>query len=97
MDKFFIEDDNLLKKYNTIWDKVSADINKEFDSEAGYNKKFLKTKIKSYVGEATGFHDKEISKVDSNHTCLAEISQDFALNKDRNYYPASVFKRMQIH
>ena len=35
MDKFFIEDDNLLKKYNTIWDKVSADIKKEFDSEAG--------------------------------------------------------------
>ena len=74
MDKFFIENDNLLKKYNTIWDKVSADIKKEFDSKAVYNKKFLKTKIKSYVGEATGFHDKEISKVDSNHTCLAEIS-----------------------
>ena len=25
---FFIEDDDLLKKYNTIWDKVSADIKK---------------------------------------------------------------------
>ena len=23
---FLIEDDDLLKKYNTIWDKVSADI-----------------------------------------------------------------------
>ena len=28
---FFIEDDDLLEKYNTIWDKVSADIKKEFD------------------------------------------------------------------
>ena len=30
---FLIEDDDLLKKYNTIWDKVSADIKREFDSE----------------------------------------------------------------
>ena len=29
---FFIEDDDLLEKYNTIWDKVSADIKNEFDS-----------------------------------------------------------------
>ena len=34
--------------YNTIWDKVSADIKKEFDSEPVYNRKFLKTKIKSH-------------------------------------------------
>ena len=30
---FLIEDDDLLEKYNTIWDKVNADINKEFDCE----------------------------------------------------------------
>ena len=41
---FLIEDDNLLEKYNTIWDKVSADIKKEFDSEPGYNKNDLKIK-----------------------------------------------------
>ena len=35
---FLIEDDELLEKYNTIWDKVSADIKKEFDSEPVYNK-----------------------------------------------------------
>ena len=27
---FLIEDDDLLEKYNTIWNKVSADIKKEF-------------------------------------------------------------------
>ena len=39
---FLIEDD---EKCNTIWDKVSADIKKEFDSDPIYNKNFLKTKI----------------------------------------------------
>ena len=60
MDAFFIEEDKLIEKYNTIWDKVSADIKKEFDSEPVYNKNFLKTKIKSYCDEVTDFFDKEI-------------------------------------
>ena len=37
---FLIEDDELLEKYNTIWDKASADIKKGFDSAPIYNKKF---------------------------------------------------------
>ena len=37
---FLIENDDLIEKYNTIWDKVSADINKEFDSELSIIKNF---------------------------------------------------------
>ena len=33
MGVFLIEDDDLLEKYNTIGNKVSADIKKEFDGE----------------------------------------------------------------
>ena len=46
----------------------------------------MKTKIKSHGDKVTDFYDKEIPKVDSNHTCLAVISLDFALKKDENYY-----------
>ena len=35
-----MEDDDLLEKYNTIWDKVSADIKKKIDNESAYNKLF---------------------------------------------------------
>ena len=83
---FLIEDDDLLEKYNSIRDKVSADIKKEFDSEPVYNKNFLKSKIKSYGDEVTDFYDKEIPKMNSNYTCLAVISLDSALKKDENYY-----------
>ena len=58
MDKLngcIFEDDELLEKYNTVWDKVSADTKKECDSEPVYNKKFLKTKTKSHGDEATDF------------------------------------------
>ena len=40
-----IEDNDLLKKCNTFWDKVSPDIKKEFDSEPSNNKEFLKAKM----------------------------------------------------
>ena len=37
---FLIEDDDLLENDDTIWDEVSADIKKEFDSKPVYNKNF---------------------------------------------------------
>ena len=42
--------------------------------------------MKSHGDEVTDFYDKKISKVDSNHTCLAVISLDFPLKKDDNCY-----------
>ena len=46
----------------------------------------MKIKIKFYGDEVTDFYDKGMPKVDSNHTCLAEISLDSTLRKDENYY-----------
>ena len=89
---FLIEDDDLLKKYNTVWDEVSADIKKEFDSKPVYNKKSLKTKIKSNGDEATYFHDKKMSKASPNHACLVVITTDSILKKDKNYYSQVLLK-----
>ena len=57
---FLIEDGDLLEKYNTIWDKVSANIKTEFDSKPVYNKEFLKNKIKFHGDEVTDFYDKKL-------------------------------------
>ena len=46
----------------------------------------MKTKTKFYDNAVTDYYDKEILKVDSNHTCLAVISLDSALKKDENCY-----------
>ena len=89
---FLIEDNDLLEKFNTIWDKVSTGIKKEFDSKPVCNKNCLKTKIKSYDDEVTNFYDKEFSKVYFDHTCLAVISLHSALKKDENYYPQVFLK-----
>ena len=87
-----IEDDDLLEKCNTAWDKVKADMKEELDSKLVQNKDFLKTKIKSHGDKVTDFYDKKFPKVDSNHTCLAVISLDSSLKKDENYYPQVFLK-----
>ena len=46
----------------------------------------MKIKIKAHGGEVTDSYDKEIPKVDSNHTCLGVIRLNSALKKDENYY-----------
>ena len=89
---FLIQDANFLQKYNTIRDKVSDYIKKEFDSEPICNKNFLKTKIKPNDNEVKDFYDKEIPKVNSNHTCLAVISLDSALKNGESYYPQVFLK-----
>ena len=43
---FLIKNDDVLEKYNTTWDKVSADVEKEFDSEPIYNKFFFENQSK---------------------------------------------------
>ena len=43
---FFIEDHDSLEKYNTIWDKISPDIKKEYDSDPVYNKENLNSTVK---------------------------------------------------
>ena len=76
------KNDDFLEKYNNIWYKVYADIN-----QASLSKKtFLKTTIKPHGDEITDFYDKDIVKVDSNHTCSARKSLDCTLNKNDNYY-----------
>ena len=54
----FTQDDELLEKYNGVWNKVSNSIKE--DCESVFNKKFLKTKIRSYGDEATYFHIRKI-------------------------------------
>ena len=90
---FLIEDDDLLEKNNTICDKVSADIKKQFDSTPVYNTNYLKTKIKHHGKEVTDFYNKKVPKLGPNHTCLAVITLDSALNKKKRLLSAIIFIR----
>ena len=50
---FLIRDDELLGKYNKIWEKVKNSIKKEFDSEPVYKEKYLKAKQNLVMEKST--------------------------------------------
>ena len=60
---FLIKDDELLEKYNAIKEKVKNNLKKEFVNEPVYNEKYLKAKIKSYIGKInSNFKNNKIPK-----------------------------------
>ena len=62
---FKISNKKLLKKYNQIWKRVKKLLKIEFDSDPVYgdNDKFIKTKIKLYIGSMiTNFQSKKHPK-----------------------------------
>ena len=77
---FLIEDEELSRRYDDIWNKVSTRMKKELDSELLYNKEFV---------------NKEMSILGSYYTSLAVISIDFTFKKDENYYPQVFLKQFK--
>ena len=66
-----IKDDELLEKYNEIWEKVKNTIKKNLIVKLVYNKKYLKAKMKCYNGKInTNFHNNKIPKEGSQFICL---------------------------
>ena len=55
---FWLKMTSYYKKHNSLWDKVSANIKKKFDSEPVYNK--------NYGNETTDFLGEKIPKLGSN-------------------------------
>ena len=85
---FLLKDDELLEKYNEIWEKVKNIIKKEFDSESVYNEKYLKTKIKSYNENInTNFHNNKIQKEDSQYIYLSGILISSVFRTGKSYQP----------
>ena len=82
-----IKDDELLEKYNEIWEKVKSSIKKEFDSEPVYNEKYPKAKIKSYNRKINrSCHNKKIPKEGSQFICLSVILIDSVFRTGKSYY-----------
>ena len=79
---FFIKDNELLEKYNKIWNNV-----RKINSKPVYNGKYLITKIKSYKGKTNAnFHDDGVPKEGFPCICLSVMLIDSILKKNKNYY-----------
>ena len=86
---FLIKDNELLKKYDEIWEKVKNSL-KKFDSEWVYN---LKAKKKSYNGKInTNFPNSKIPKKGSQFICLSVILINSVFKTGKNYCPQALLE-----
>ena len=85
---FIIKNDDVLDKYNQIWDKIQSTLNLKFQSIPIYNEKYIKAKAKEFNGVIkTNFLGDEKSKENVHYTCKACIAIDSVMRMEKKNCP----------
>ena len=90
---FFIKDDEVLYKYNKIWDKVKEKLNIKFHSEPICDKKYIKAKVREFDGVInTNILGNKVPKENMRYTCIACLTIDSVVRMDKKNYPQVYLK-----
>ena len=93
---FFVRDDNVLDKYNKIWDKIKKKLNIKFRSKPVYDQKYLKAKVRELGGVIkTNFLGNKVPKENMHYTCIACITIDSVMKMEKKL-STSLFRKVQI-
>ena len=87
---FRVNNKQLLKNYNKIWEKVEKVMIIDFESKPVYgdDDKYIKTKIKIYSDNViTNFHNKKMPKEKSPCKCLSIIMLGSVIRANKKYCP----------
>ena len=94
---FVIKDDNVLDKYNKIWDKIKTDLNIKFHSMPVYDEKYIKAKVREFNGVIkTNFLGDEIPKESMHYICIDCVAINSVMIMEKKELSARLFRRMQI-
>ena len=91
---FRVEDKQLLKNYNKIWEKIEKLMKIHFGSKPVYgdDNKYIKTKIKTYEKSIiTNFYNKKMPKEKASCKCLS-IMIDSVIKANKKYYPQTLLE-----
>ena len=90
---FFTINNEFLKRYTAIWEKISDLVNKKFDSDPIYNNKHINTKIRSYNNDIkTNFRNTDNKNNISVYKCVSLISLDSIIKINKKYYPPTLLQ-----
>ena len=88
--------EEILIKFNEIWEKVTNIIYKEFDTNPIYNEKYIKPKTKVHNKKVnTNFHSNKIPHESLECVCLSVTLLDSVYRKDNKYYPQVFLEECQ--
>ena len=81
---FFIKDDNVLNKYNKIWNEIKNKLNIKFHSMPIYDKTYIKVKVREFDGKIkTNFLGNEVPKENMHYTCIFCMTVDSVMKMDK--------------
>ena len=96
---FVIKDDNVLVKYNEIWNKIKNRLNIKRHSMPACDEKYIKAKVSECNGVVkTNFLGSKVSNENVHYTCIPCITIDFVIKMEKNNYPQVYLEecKMQI-
>ena len=84
---FVIKDDDVLDKYNEIWDKIKETLSIKFHSTPAFDEKNIKAKVRELNGAIkTNFLGDEVPKENKHYTCIACITIDSVMRMEKKNY-----------
>ena len=84
---FIIKDDDVLDKYNEIWDKIKETLSIKFHSKPVYDERYIKAKVREFSGVIkTKILGDEVPKENEHYTCIACITIDFVMRMEKKNY-----------
>ena len=85
---FFIKDDDVIYKYNEIWDQIKEKLNIKFNNEPIYDKKYIKAKVSEFQGIIkTNVLGNKVPKENMRYTCIACLTIDSVVRINKKNYP----------
>ena len=85
-----IKNDDVLNKYNGIWDKIKNKLNIKFHSTPIYHEKYIEAKVRQFDGMIkTNFLGDEIPKENKHYICIACITIDSVMRVENKYPQAN--------
>ena len=83
-----IKGDNVLDKYNEIWDVIKKKLKLRFHSLPVYDEKYLKTKVIEYDGVIkTNFSGNDVPKKNMHYNCITCITIDSVMKMEKRNFP----------
>ena len=85
---FVMKDDDVLDKYNEIWDKFKETSNIKFHSMPIYNEKYIKAKVRELNGVIkTNFLVDDVPTESKHYTFIVCIIIDSVMRIEKKNYP----------
>ena len=92
---FLIKDYEVWHKYDKIWDAIKNKLGTKSHSEPVYEYRYLKAKVREFDGVIkTNFLGNDMPKENIHYNCIACITIDSVLRKNKKKPSASLFRRM---